>query len=98
MFVSSQSCTKIDETGSNRVVLCKLMQLARVEVDYHQRALEMLELLVPQLEEAVGMQHCILTSDGMVFACNNSGFDLQFVSTLVGNLWKTVASESVMVF
>jgi len=25
-------------------------------VDYHQRSLEMLEHLVPQLEEAVGMQ------------------------------------------
>jgi len=30
------------------------LQLARVEVDYHRRSLEMLEQLVPQLEEAVG--------------------------------------------
>jgi len=31
------------------------VQLARAEVDYHRRSLEMLEQLVPQLEEAVGM-------------------------------------------
>jgi len=30
------------------------VQLARAEVDYHRRSLEMLEQLVPQLEEAVG--------------------------------------------
>jgi len=34
------------------MVMC--LQLARVEVDYHRRSLEMLEQLVPQLEEAVG--------------------------------------------
>jgi len=34
--------------------VCVCVQLARAEVDYHRRSLEMLEQLVPQLEEAVG--------------------------------------------